>query len=111
RELEPFPDASAILFGRPECPPSRRGRRSTFRQPNRAIRSTRLGDLHHLSRWGGGLGSGQSISEREDFHMRKIILIAAIALTSAAAQAGETRTLSTAATMSDAPATIQTRPL
>ena len=43
--------------------------------------------------------------------MRKIILIAAMALTSAAAQAGETRTLSTAATPSDAPATIQTKPL
>jgi hypothetical protein len=43
--------------------------------------------------------------------MRKIILIAAMALTSAAAQAGGTRTLSTAATPSDAPAAIQTRQL
>jgi hypothetical protein len=43
--------------------------------------------------------------------MRKIILIAAMALTSAIAQAGETRSLSTAAAPSDAPATIQTKQL
>jgi hypothetical protein len=43
--------------------------------------------------------------------MRTIILIAAMALTSAAAQAGETRNLSTAAAPSDAPATIQTKQL
>ena len=41
--------------------------------------------------------------------MRKIILIAAMALTSAAAQAGDTRNLSTAATPGAAPATIQTK--
>ena len=43
--------------------------------------------------------------------MRKIILIAAMALTSAAAQAGEPRSLSTAAAPSDAPAAIQTKQL
>ena len=43
--------------------------------------------------------------------MRKIILIAAMALTSAAAQAGEPRSLSTAPAPSDAPATTQTKPL
>ena len=43
--------------------------------------------------------------------MRKIILIAAMALTSAAAQAGETRNLSSASAASDAPATIQTKQL
>jgi hypothetical protein len=43
--------------------------------------------------------------------MRKIILIAAMALTSAAAQAGETRGLSVAAAPSVAPATIQTKQL
>lgn len=43
--------------------------------------------------------------------MRKMILIVAMALTSAAAQAGETRGLSTAAAPSVAPATIQTKQL
>jgi hypothetical protein len=43
--------------------------------------------------------------------MRKIILVAAMALTSAAAQAGETRNLSSASAPSDAPATIQTKQL
>jgi hypothetical protein len=43
--------------------------------------------------------------------MRRIIFIAAMALTSAAAQAGETRNLSTAAAPSDAPATIQIKQL
>jgi hypothetical protein len=43
--------------------------------------------------------------------MRKIILIAAMALTSAAAQAGETRNLSSASVPSVAPATIQTKQL
>ena len=43
--------------------------------------------------------------------MRKIILIAAMALTSAAAHAGETRSLSTAATPIDAPAAIPTKQL
>lgn len=41
--------------------------------------------------------------------MRKIILIAAMALASATAHAGETRSLSTAAAPSDAPAVIQTQ--
>jgi hypothetical protein len=51
------------------------------------------------------------MGERENFHMRKIILVAAMALTSAAAQAGETRNLSSAAAPSDAPAAIQTKQL
>ena len=42
--------------------------------------------------------------------MRKIILIAVMALTSAAAQAGETRSLATAAP-GDVPATVQTKQL
>src|SRR5215813_8056830 len=42
--------------------------------------------------------------------MRTIIFIAAMALTSAAAQAGETRNLSPAAAPSNAPATIQSTP-
>jgi hypothetical protein len=43
--------------------------------------------------------------------MRKIILIAVMALTSAAAHAGETRSLSTPAAPSDVPAAIQTKQL
>ena len=43
--------------------------------------------------------------------MRRIILIAAMALTSAAAQAGETRNLSAAAGPSEVPAAIQTKQL
>ena len=43
--------------------------------------------------------------------MRKIILVAAMALTSAAVHAGELRSLSTAATPNDAPAAIQTKQL
>ncbi len=43
--------------------------------------------------------------------MRKIILIAAMALTSVAAQAGETRSLVTTAVPSDTPAPIQTKQL
>jgi hypothetical protein len=43
--------------------------------------------------------------------MRKIILVAAMALTSAAVHAGELRSLSTAAGPNDAPAAIQTKQL
>ena len=45
----------------------------------------------------------------KNFHMRKIVLIAALALTSVAAQAAETRNLSSAAAPSAAPAAVQTK--
>jgi len=45
----------------------------------------------------------------KNFYMRKIVLIAAMALTSAAAQAAETRNLSSVVAPSAAPAAIQTK--
>jgi hypothetical protein len=61
--------------------------------------------------YGRSMARANGVGERTRFHMRKIILIAAMALVSVAAHAGETRGLSIAAAPSDIPAAPRTKQL